>query len=169
MRERVLELVAQYTTHLGGEFVVDEQAEKVLALLEEVDPDASDAWGRELKLEALGLLLRQRQHSQRRHARDLIARAGSADRISDAIERGSLRPFSECLCVDGKTWKRVAEMTGADHLYVAERHRQRAGTESMLDAFHRQIAKSVGTARTADVMDEETYALLLRSLMEHAS
>lgn len=51
----------------------------------------------------------------------------------------------------------LGEMTGADHRYVARRHRVYAAANKMQAAFHEAIAKAIGDRTTAEVYSEEEY------------
>ena len=61
--------------------------------------------------------------------------------------------------------KRAADMTGPDHLFVAEHTYQRsANVALMYAAFHRRVAARVGKSRTADVYTEQQYEAMFASI-----
>ena len=63
------------------------------------------------------------------------------------------------------TRRRVKDMTGADHHFVADNYAQQGRYSLMLSDFHRAVAKQVGGQRTEDVLTEDDYARLFNSLI----
>lgn len=103
----------------------------------------------------------------------MAARSGSVDSFAQALAaagddtpRLRLSMFSAMHVVDKENTRRsVGQMTGADHRYVARQYTADARVSQMEAAFHKAVAKKVGNATTADVMDEETYSALYRSIV----
>ena len=79
--------------------------------------------------------------------------------------------FSEAHVIDEDgTRKRAADMTGPEHLFVAEAtYKKSANRALMLAAFHQAVAKKVGKRRTGDVLTEEQYEALYLSITRGAA
>ena len=152
----------------GSDWIAAVVAAKLRARLAETDPDLLDGWlhamAERMLTEVIGLHVR----SERAKAR---SRAGSRAfrEASDAAEDGddsAIGLFAVLHVVDEKnTQKRAADMTGPEHLYVAEETYQRTANEAlMMAAFHRAVAKKVGKRKTADVLTEQQYEQMYRSI-----
>lgn len=150
-----------------GEWQVRKVAERILLTLEEEHPESLVLWQKELTLAALSGLIRSRQQSRRSHERSVVRRAKTGDAITEAVEAGSLSPFSLSLCVDKDfTWKPVGDMTGRDHAFVADEYASLEDDNRLLKQFHRQVAKKLGSNHTTrEVMTENEYLMMLRSIV----
>ncbi len=150
-----------------GDFVPAVVTEKVLALLLETNPALLEEWLHEHAAVFITQFITARLGRYRRRAL-AQAKAVSFSDAAKAAEAGDLEPVSLFLAVhyvdDKNTRRRVADMTGDDHLFVADCYAAAANDRLMLDAFHRAVAKKVGRKRTADVMTEEKYHELYRSV-----
>jgi hypothetical protein len=166
----------------GSDWVAAVVAEKLCGQLLENDPELLDGWLRAMAIPLLRRVIGLRVHHERRAAKrgararafaataaDLEAAEGGSERESAAA--ALLGMFSEIHVVDeDQTRKRAADMTGAEHLFVAENTYQRsANTALMLAAFHRAVAKKVGKKRTADVLSEQQYESMYISIVRKAA
>jgi hypothetical protein len=165
----------------GSDWVAAIVAEKLRAEILENDPELLDGWLHAMAVPLLRRVIGLRVHHENRAAkRGARARAfaSAAAGLEDADANGRepaaaalLGMFSEIHVVDeGQNRKRAADMTGAEHLFVAENTYQRsANTALMLAAFHCAVAKKVGKKRTADVFSEEQYEALYISIVRKAA
>lgn len=141
-------------------------------LVVSVDPDLLDGWLHAIAEHALTDVITKRERSQRATAR---TRAGSKAfaEARDALENGdqaALSMFAVTFAVDeDNTRRRVADMTGKDHLFVAADYERDAKPLLMEAAFHKAVAKKVGSKRTADVFSEAKYDELYRSITGKAA
>jgi hypothetical protein len=173
--------IAEMDAHIaaatsGSDWVAAIVAEKLCGQLLEGDPDLLDGWLHAMAVpllrRAIGLRIHQERCAAKRGARAREFAAAAADLESaDGEERESvtaalLGMFSEIHVVDAdQTRKRAADMTGSEHLFVAENTYQKsANTALMLAAFHRAVAKKVGKKRTADVLSEDQYEAMYLSI-----
>lgn len=53
------------------------------------------------------------------------------------------------------TRRRLGDMVGSDHLWVASRYHLSANKQLLLAAFHKAVADQIGVRRTSDVYSEE--------------
>lgn len=162
-------LIEEATT--GSDWVPALVAEKLIDRLKADDPDLLNGWLHTLAPQLLTDAISTRERSARTTARRRAgARAFEAAR--QAAESGNadaLTVFSGSFAVtfvisDDDTRRRVADMTGADHKFVAAGYAREANTAKMLAAFHRAVAKKAGPKRTAEVMSEAEYDALYRSI-----
>ncbi len=91
------------------------------------------------------------------------ARQSGDAALAAAEERVGM--FTTMFCVSADlVQKRVADMSGPEHEFVADAYEGSANGALMEAAFHRAVAKKVGKRRTADVMTEQQYERLYRSV-----
>lgn len=151
-------------------------AEKVATTWRERDPNGfltylNDNAVRLVHDEISRRLSRRRQIS-RVTARSFARQSSSVFRNDGTIDPerlDSLRgAFSATYCVDDDfTQRRVADMTKADHAYVAKSYESSGNRDLMIAAFHRAVAKKLSDdQKTSEAMDEETYLRLMGSLMK---
>lgn len=165
-RDYLAEMNAAISEAIGdGDVVAAVVAEKLHARLAEKDPDLLDGWLRahavHFLTDAIGAKDRSERAVTRRRAgaRDFDAAARSGD-------RESLSTFAVRLVVDeDETRRPIGQMTGRDHLFVADGYGRTAKKAAMLEAFHRAVAKKVGKRRTADVFSETQYQQMYRSIV----
>jgi hypothetical protein len=139
-------------------------AEKLVATLEETDAELLDGW---LRLGAQSFMTRTIT-DRIRHLRAQAAANHVKTRFSRAAKSGDnagLGVFAIRFCVDDdNTQRRVADMRGPDHLFVASDY-ERSGKRSMvLASFHKKVAAKVGDKKTSEVFGEEEYAAMLLSI-----
>jgi hypothetical protein len=151
----------------AGDWVATVVSYDIVTELSRKDPDLLAGW---LRAYAVTILAR-RISEQARSARSLQRARASARAFDAAVSEADggnlapLRSFATSCVVDAlNTHRRVADMTGADHEYVASRHHRRGTTDLMLAAFHRAIAARLGDRRTSEVFTEAEYASLWQQL-----
>jgi hypothetical protein len=162
MGDRLAEAMAD------GDFVAPALAEKLHAHLLETDPDLLDGWLREGAVHFLTRAIGDRDRNERSAARS----RGGARRFkeaSDAAQAGNDAALSMFATVryvidEGETRRTLGDMTGADHLFVADGYKQTAANARMLEAFHRAVGKRVGKRKTCDVFTEAEYQKLYDSI-----
>jgi hypothetical protein len=152
----------------AGDFVAPVVAEKLHAHLLETDPDLLDGWLRASAVHFLTRAIGDRDRRERTAARTR-ADARQFRKASEAAEAGDdegLSVFATVrYVVDGdETRRALGDMTGADHLFVADGYRESASRARMLEAFHRAVAKRVGKRKTSDVFTEAEYQKLYDSI-----
>lgn len=168
-RDYIAEMADAITEATGtGDFVAPVVAEKLHAKLLETDPDLLDGWLRATAVYALTRAIGDRDRRERTAARTR-AEARRFREASDAAEAGdedALSIFASVRYVvdDGETRRALGDMTGADHLFVADDYSASAAKARMLEAFHRAVAKKVGKRRTSEVFTEAEYQKLYDSL-----
>lgn len=149
-------------------------AEKVVAQLEEeADRRALNKWLLGNLETIVAFNVRRIQTARRAAARDdsptpqsrFRDAAGAAESGDKELLAAFLKYNDTTVVADG-TEKHVVDFTGEDHRFVAERYQQRGKTALMLAAFHRQVAKKVGSGRTGDKLDKAAYEALHASLVE---
>jgi hypothetical protein len=166
----------------GSDWVAAIVAEKLCGQLMENDRDLLDGWLHAMAVPLLrrviGLQVHRRNAAAKRGARSraFAAAADDFETAKDGEGRESaaavlLGMFSETHVVDENQNRKLAgDMTGPEHLFVAENEYQRsANTALMLAAFHRAVAKKVGKKRTADVLSEEQYEAMYVSIVRKAA
>ncbi len=156
------ELLAAHLDALPNGFVAAVEAERFRDSLRASHPEVLAAWLAEHELE----MIRQAITGLDRRNRTLSRTRGAARQFGDAGDDPErLSVFDIRFVVDGENLrKRVADMTGADHRFVADSYDSSATQAAMLAQFHRAIAKKVGKRRTADVLDAGQYESLLKSI-----
>lgn len=148
----------------GSDWIPAIVASKIAA---SADRALLDGWAHAMLTEMLTAVISRRERSTRSTAR---ARASSrafasAKNDAEAGDPSALGSFAVTFAVDEKnTRRRVADMRGADHLFVAADYEKDAKPLLLLAAFHQAVAKKVGRKRTADVFSEAQYDSLYRSI-----
>lgn len=164
----ILELVQEATT--AGDFVARLVADDIVDKLRANDPDLLAGWLNQRAGEILGSWIAVHYNGLRNRSRAMAPRrafAEAAERFtgSGGTDTSALDPFSAMYVVDHTHLRRrVADMTGADHTFVADRYADDKNTAAMLEAFHRAVAKRVGDKRTEDVYSAEQYMAMYRSI-----
>lgn len=137
-----------------ADYVAPILAEKLVRQLRSKNPTLLSGY---LNLRAVSIvteLIGLRDRHERRQNRNRMTR--------NAIESGS---FSVVLTVDANnTRRRVADMTGADFRFVANGYSRDSKVAAMYAAFYRAVAKRIDGRRCADVMTEQQYDTLYRSI-----
>lgn len=158
----------EYIESLSGDFVAAVVAEKFVAQLREKQPGAVEDW---LDRHCVALVTEQltkRIGATRNRAAQQVKRKAFADAVEDD-DTEALSQFADWKVIDAEnTRRKVADMTGADHAFVADAYGRSGRYDLMLEAFHKAVAKKVGKRRTADVLTEEQYGSLFASLTRAA-
>lgn len=127
---------------------------------EELQDWLSDHAVRFVSDELSSILRRERQTVIRRAAARSFALAAASG------DRDRLGAFTMVYTIDDSNTRRtVKNMTGRDHLYVADAYTINGNRVLLLAEFHRAIARRVGDRRTEDVMSEQEYERLLGSIV----
>jgi hypothetical protein len=137
-------------------------------IIETVDPVLLDGWLRQRATEILASAI-----AKHKRATAAASRASAAPRAFEKARReaaggdvAALSSFTAYCTVDAKkTRRRVADMTGADHEFVAAGCEKEAKSAALLAEFHRQVARKVGSNRTSDVLSEKQYDQLYHSIV----
>lgn len=161
------EHLRQHRESVEGDFVVAVEAEHFYNIMASEHPDDLAQWQQAKTIDFIGQEFRALLSSERAKAR---SRAGARtfrkyanDFEADGghAEPSAIDAFRQAFVVTrDNLWRHVADMTGADHRYVADQY-EVTGTRALAHcAFHRAVAKKVGMRRTADVFTEDEYAEL---------
>lgn len=150
-----------------GDYVAPIVAAELVERLRVADPELLSGW---LHLRAsvfVADVIARRSNSKRSAARAMAPRRAFAE-ASKVFEGGAdplaLEPFKTEYVVDGgNTRRRVADMTGEDHRFVAAGYADTKNTAALLEQFHLAVARKVGRRRTADVISEDQYLRMYRS------
>lgn len=151
-----------------GDYVRAVLGGKVIAHLAETQPDLLDAWLHDNAAVFMTDYIGVRERSQRATLRrgSEAAAFGAAAKAAEAGDVAALSIFEARLIVDDNdTARRIGDMTSVDHLYVASAYDASAQADLMLAAFHKAVAKKLGRRRTADVLSEQQYERLYRSIV----
>lgn len=157
------ELISEATA--GGEWVPAVVAAELRGRLARTDPELLAGWLDTLAVQFLTEVITTRERSIRATAR---SRAG-ARTFGSAVKAGDVElvgSFAVTYVVGAdNSRRRVADMTGDDHRFVAGGYRETEARARMLAAFHEQVARKAGDRCTAEVMSEAEYDLLYRSIV----
>lgn len=148
----------------GAEWVPAVVAQKLRAELAETDPELLDGWLHEMAEHMLTVAITARMRRDRALARTR-SQSRAFGKAAAADDPDALGMFSIMHRVsEDNLQRRAADMTGADHLFVAADYRTEAKPLLLLAAFHEAVAKKVGKKKTADVFSEAQYDALYRSI-----
>lgn len=154
------ELLAAHLGSLPDGFVAAVEAERFRDWMRAEHPEVLSAWLAEQELRAIHRAIIDHDRADRTRVRNRAVSRAFAERYPEELSAFDIR-----FVVDEENLrKRVADMTGADHAFVADRYQASANRELMLCEFHRAVATKVGKRRTADVLDVEQYESLQRSI-----
>lgn len=176
-RDYIAEMDAciEYATR-GSGWVAAIVAEKVCAELAERDPQLLEGWLREMAADTLKRQIQARYAGARLREHHRVTRGAFADQariFEEGKDENGARLLGMFALVHvvsaGDIRKRAGEMTGEDHLFVAERYHTRGTSDLMRAAFHRAVADKVGDRRTDEAMDLAEYESLYRSLARTAA
>lgn len=152
-----------------GDFKASDVTDRAFAYLQDEEPELLAGWMDEVARQVLRSHFRAHLLRQRATWRATAQRRAFRNVVNEAEETGdstSLSDFSFSYVVNEESLRRrVGEMTADDHSFVASVHERSADRLLLLAAFHRAIAKRIPPGKTtADVMDEETYSRIFRSI-----
>lgn len=164
-----MEYLQEWRILIDGEFVPSIEADRLVAWARQEIPEVLQEW---LDSNAVRFTA-QTMNSMLRSERQIAIQRASARRFALAAESGdreTLGMFKLMYSVDeNNTRRKVADMTGRDHVYVADRYAITGNRVLLLAEFHRAIARRVGENRTGDVMDEAEYERLVGSIVGGSS
>lgn len=138
-------------------------ARDVVDKLRANDPELLTGWLLARAATTVCDYLTMMDHSQRAHSRQVGPGRAFADAAArfEAGEADALAMFEGRYVIDEKgTRRRVADMTGPDHLFVAGQYGESARTARFLESVHRAVAKKCGARRTSEVYTPEAYAAM---------
>lgn len=166
-------IIAAHLDAIDGDFVVAVEADKLVTKLEEKCPRSLDEWLHDHSRQFVAGVMRDRTNIDRATAkRRATARAfGNAAQDASHGDPDALGHFATfCVVSEDNVRRLVADMTGADHRFVAANYERSGRYDLQLAAFHEAVARKVGKGRTADVLTEEQYDALLTSKIKiHAA
>lgn len=166
MDERIAELTQ------GSGWVAAAVAARLYRELLWKDRDLLSGWLYEMGPDTLRRHIQGRAAAQRARERARAARGEFADAAhrfetgedSNGAKLVGMFALTHVVDVEDRR-KRAGEMTGADHLYVANTYTAR-GQRNLLEAeFHRAVAKKVGDRRTDEVISLADYEHMYRSVV----
>lgn len=133
-------------------------------LARKVDPDLLAGWMQERVVDIIRQHLLQLGHVDRTTARRSAgprAFAAAAEAFAAGEETAFGSRFTAWHRVDDKgTRRQVGDMTGEDHLFVAENYQQESTYTGLLARVHRRIGRKLGDRKTSEVYSEQEYAAL---------
>lgn len=158
------------------DFIVSVLADKVHSYLTSEEPELFEAW---LHENARKFIAAEISHAERSH-RAAIGAAARNEKPSafahaarrfqagdpTALQTGTaLRSFDAHFVVNEKNVRRrVADMTGSDHDFVASKYDTTGNKAKMLASFHKAVARKVGDRKTSEVFSEDEYEEMLRQI-----
>ncbi|HEY8977706.1 MAG TPA: hypothetical protein VIN75_26060 [Burkholderiaceae bacterium] len=161
-----------------GDYVAPLVAHDLVEKLLATDPDLLHGWCEARYEPILADFIHHKVKARRSASREASARAAFAEAAGAFVASGdalALReavrsPFDAEYVVNGDLLRRkVRDMVGADHLFVASEYAESKQTAALLESFHRAVAKKVGGKRTSEVFTEETYLAMYRSITRQDS
>jgi hypothetical protein len=157
-----------------GEYVAPLVAHDLVEKLRVNDPDLLAGWLWERAEVTMTAYISDRIKNRRNASRESLSRsafAGAAERFAATGDGAAMReavvqrPFdAEHVVNEGLLRRKVAEMTGEDHLFVAKEYADTKQTAALLESFHRAVAKKVGKRKTKDVFTEVQYVEMYQSI-----
>ena len=128
--------------------------------LQENHPQVLRRWMAQMERAFLARAVSSRQRDRRSNAQRRKLRV--------AVEQSDRRVLSEfevrCSVGPEHLWVRVGDLTAEHHRQLARAYTDRGQRSLLLGAFHREIAKRLGTRTTSEVLTEEDYARLRSSI-----
>ncbi len=170
-RDYLAEMDALIDAHTeNGDWVAAVVAARIRGLLVETDLDLLDGWLYAMAEDSLRRYIGNRTGRRRqRDRRNADARTFAEHRAK--FEEGEIDGqeftglFHSVFVVDAAgTRKEAGDMTGTEHRFVAGKYEHTANMTRMQAAFHKAVAAKAGDHRVADIMTEDEYERLYRSL-----
>lgn len=151
-----------------GDFIPSLVAQKVAAMLSENDPTFLDAWLHEhapyFITHMMTTWMRTSRHvAVSRAQRGVFEKAAEKLVAGEVLEEGIFEQLY--VVAEDKLRRKLGDMTGTDHVFVATRYQNSAQRDGLLAEFHRAVARKVKKRKTSEVMSEEQYEALLRSVL----
>lgn len=157
----------------NGDYVAPLVAHELVEKLLANDPDLLRGWCEARYEPILADFIHHKVKGRRNASRESLARstfaeaagAFAATRDASALREAVRSPFDAEYVVNGALLRRkVRDMAGPDHLFVASEYAESKQTAALLESFHRAVAKRLGPRRTSEVFTEETYLAMYRSI-----
>jgi hypothetical protein len=148
------------------EYYTPQKAEEIVNACDQ-EPEAFAAWlwqnRRFTVYEYIHAIIRGRNRAARREAK----RARLREYLDEAERTGEVpSPWFELLIVDEKGLRKPAHRaTGREHAYVAQSYRASAAADLRLAEFHRAVARKCKDRPVEEVMTQEKYDELFRSIV----
>lgn len=141
-------------------------AEEIVAELRVSDPELLHLWledgaARFVQTHLVRILAANRARSKATTGARLFGEA--AIRFSSG-DVDAMQMFDLTYAIEDGTQRKIADMTGSDHLYIAQRFALEAKQYALLEQFHKAVAKKVGARKTSDVFTAEKYEQLYKSI-----
>lgn len=150
-----------------GSYVVAQVAEYVVRWLRAHDPELLQGFLDAQAEYLVRAMVNERDRSARTHARMTSGRTAFRE-LAERFETGDTEALTGWLAVPivlpEHVRKPLAELTAADLLYAADRYREYARNNSMMEMFLRTIAAKVGDDTVADHFTAEQLSAMYRSL-----
>lgn len=157
----------------NGDYVAPLVAHELVEKLLANDPDLLRGWCEARYEPILADFIHHKVKGRRSASREAAARSAFAEAAGSFAATGNVTalreavrsPFdTEYVVNHGLLRRKVRDMTGPDHLFVAREYAESKQTAMLLESFHRAVAKKVGQQRTGEVFTEETYLAMYRSI-----
>lgn len=164
-RPAILVALDEWLERVEGDFVAQVEAQKFVAWAHEHRGAELLDYLVEAAPSIFTNLIARRDTAARTRAR-LVA---DSVRFREAVEAGEIDTWQISYVIDDSdTRRRLGDMTGADHRFVAAQYTTESNRQKLFAAFHVAVAKKVGARRTADVFTEEQYLALQASILKRA-
>lgn len=150
------------------DYVPSVVAQNLVEELEANDPELMVGWLYEQAVPMLANLIVEFSRANRRTARATATRGrfDAAAKRFEAGEETALNVFRAEFVVDVEnTRRKIGDMTGPDHLFVARSYRKSEKKSAMEAAFHEAVAEKIGERSTKEVFTEESYTWMYRSIV----
>jgi hypothetical protein len=161
------DLVARYLA--SSPLPAGQQALDIVTHLEHADPELLLGWARAALVSNVAALIHQVRGNDRlrsrSHARALLIRIGNGTATSAELAEASVFSVRSPVVSDDGMTKRIGELTGSDHAYIAGAYEVRGRRQLVFAAFHRLLAERVGDRTTEEVFNPEEYAALQQQLV----
>lgn len=154
----------------AGDYVASVVAAELVEQLRAQDPELLSGY---LHLKAAVILadvVARRSNSMRQATRLGAPRKAFAEAARTFAADGdprALRPFSAEYVVDDENTRRsVANMTASDCRFVAAKYEDASRISKLEAAFHRAVAKKIGSSAVGEVFTEAQYLEMYRSVTQ---
>lgn len=157
-----------------GDYVAPVVAHDLVEKLRANDTELLTGWLDVRAEVTMTAYISDRIKNRRNASRESAARtafASAAERFSATGDGPAMRealvqrPFdAEHVVNESLLRRKVGEMTGVDHTFVANEYAETKQTAALLESFHRAVAKKVGKFKTKDVFTEQQYVEMYRSI-----
>jgi len=148
----------------NGDFVPAEEALRIDRLMREKHPRQHAAFLEAQSYRLYYEILQGAYQSQRQRSRHHAPASEFGRRATGKHDDVSVFITWRCKVDDANTQRTIGDMTGADHLYVADSYRGDKQRAAMLEAFHRAVAKKAGRRKTSEVFSEDQFLALYESI-----